>query len=257
MIPKIIHYCWLSNDPVPSDLQKYMESWKVQLPDYEFIKWDFSKFNKESSVWVSEAYDNKKYAFACDYIRLFALYNYGGIYMDMDIEVLRPFDDLLQHKYMIAKERPDQMWIEAGCFGSEKGNPFLEKCLEYYKDKHFVNDNGGIEDTPLPRIMAKIYSDNGYDFKLYDWHTFTNKSYTTGEINIEENSYAIHHFAGSWKSKEEQEVIKKAKKIRNEIVFVGPMLAFVYEKSYKCKEALKKGGIKELKTRISRFINKA
>ena len=64
MIPKIIHYCWLSNDPVPSDLQKYMQTWKVKLPDYEFIKWDFKRFPKGKSKWVDQAFDKKKYAFA-------------------------------------------------------------------------------------------------------------------------------------------------------------------------------------------------
>ena len=95
MIPKIIHYCWLSDDPVPETLQGYMKSWKEKLPDYEFILWNFNRFDKSSSIWVSQAFDNKKYAFAADYIRLYAVYNYGGIYMDMDIEVLKSFDDLL------------------------------------------------------------------------------------------------------------------------------------------------------------------
>lgn len=82
MIPKIIHYCWLSGDEVPENLKKCMDSWKKIIPDYEFVKWDFTKFDKSSSAWVSEAFDNRKYAFACDYIRLYAVYNYGGIYLD-------------------------------------------------------------------------------------------------------------------------------------------------------------------------------
>jgi Mannosyltransferase OCH1 and related enzymes len=95
MIPKIIHYCWLSNDPIPSNIQHYMDSWKKYLPDYEFIHWNFDKFDKSSSRWVSEAFDNKKYAFAADYIRLYALYHYGGIYLDMDVEVLKSFNPFL------------------------------------------------------------------------------------------------------------------------------------------------------------------
>ena len=87
MISKIIHYCWLSNDPIPADLQKCMESWKKYLPDYEFMLWNFERFPKSQSKWVSDAFDNKKYAFAADYIRLYALYNYGGIYLDMDVEI--------------------------------------------------------------------------------------------------------------------------------------------------------------------------
>mgnify|MGYP000909436519 FL=1 len=95
MIPKIIHYCWLSNDPIPESLQKCMNSWKEKIPDYQLKKWDFTTFPKSKSKWVEEAFDNKKYAFAADYIRLYAIYNEGGIYMDMDIEVIKRFDDLL------------------------------------------------------------------------------------------------------------------------------------------------------------------
>jgi mannosyltransferase OCH1-like enzyme len=79
MIPKIIHYCWLSNDPLPKDIQEYIDSWKEKLPEYQIMKWDFSIFDKSSSKWVEQAFDEKKYAFASDFIRLYAVYNYGGI----------------------------------------------------------------------------------------------------------------------------------------------------------------------------------
>lgn len=257
MIPKIIHYCWLSDDPVPENLQKYMDSWKRILTDYEFIKWDFTRFDKSSSVWVSEAFDNKKYAFACDYIRLYALYNYGGIYMDMDIEVLKSFDSLLNNDYMIAKERPDQKWIEAGCFGVTKGSQFIKQCLEYYKDKHFVNDNGVFEDTPLPRIMAKVYEDYHYEFNLLDWHTFTNKSYETGEVRTIDNSFAIHHFAGSWKEAKVKKAENNAASIRRKVPILGGSIAFLYIKGFKAIEAVKKGGFKELLIRSVRYIKKS
>ena len=91
MIPKIIHYCWLSKDPIPKDMQMFIDGWYEKLPDYEFMLWDFNRFDIHSSQWVKEAFSKKKYAFAADYIRLYALYNYGGIYMDMDVEVLKSF----------------------------------------------------------------------------------------------------------------------------------------------------------------------
>lgn len=74
MIPKTIHFCWLSNDEYPQKIEKCIKSWKKHLPDYEIIKWDFSRIDKEKSPWVSQAYDAKKYAFAADYIRVYALY---------------------------------------------------------------------------------------------------------------------------------------------------------------------------------------
>ena len=130
MIPKIIHYCWLSNDPIPTNLQKYMKSWEKYLPDYEFWLWDFNRFDINSSIWVKEAFEAKKYAFAADYIRCYALYNYGGIYLDMDVEVLKSFNDLLHLPYFLCQE--EKAPIEAAVIGSEKHNKLFEKMQEYY-----------------------------------------------------------------------------------------------------------------------------
>lgn len=197
MIPKIIHYCWLSNDPIPPDIKKYMETWRTLLPEYEFIKWDFTRFPKHKSDWVKEAFNDKKYAFAADLIRIYAVYNYGGIYMDMDIEVKRPFGDLLNSKYMFGYERTEGKGFEAGCFGAEKGNEFLKECLKYYKDRHFIVD--GVRDTvTLPQIMQKIYNDNHFKYNLLPNEYLTAKSYDTGEINVTSNTRTIHHFVGSW-----------------------------------------------------------
>ena len=132
MIPKIIHYCWLSNDPIPQKLKECMETWKEKLPDYEFILWNFDRFDKNSSIWVQQAFDNKKYAFAADYIRLFAIYNYGGIYMDMDIEVLKDFESLLNQNLMIAYENPEKTGkIPGGTFGYQAPECFYNHEYNY------------------------------------------------------------------------------------------------------------------------------
>ena len=124
MIPKVIHYCWLSGDPIPEKLQRCMDSWKKFLPDYEFVLWDLERFDIKTSQWVKEAFEARKYAFAADYIRLYAVYNYGGIYMDMDVEVVRPFDDLLASPYILGLESEKGVgW----CIWSRKIQPFFEK----------------------------------------------------------------------------------------------------------------------------------
>lgn len=221
MIPKIIHYCWLSNDPIPLELQNYMETWKEKLSDYEFIKWDFSRFDKLSSQWVCEAFDNKKYAFAADYIRLYAIYTMGGIYLDMDIEVLKSFNDLLNSEYMMAYERTSDFSIEAGCFGAEKGALFIENLLKTYENKHFVKEDGSFDMLPLPKIMARVMEQQHYNIKIMDWHTFTNKSYETGEESPIDRSYAIHHFAGSWKTEEEKYWINLSRELTNKYGVIG------------------------------------
>ncbi|MDR1147828.1 MAG: glycosyl transferase, partial [Spirochaetaceae bacterium] len=117
MIPKIIHYCWLSNDPIPENYERCMATWKAKLPDYEFILWDTARFDMNSVLWVKQAFDVKLYACAADYIRLYAVYSRGGIYLDMDMEVVKPFDELLKADTMLAYENNVNHNIEAGCFG--------------------------------------------------------------------------------------------------------------------------------------------
>ena len=193
MIPKIIHYCWLSNDPIPQDLQNYMQTWKEKLSGYEFMLWNFDRFDINSSLWVKQAFENKKYAFAADYIRLYAVYNYGGIYMDMDIDVLKSFDDLLDAPLMLAYENEAQSGIEAGCFGAEKHNPVIKEMLDWYADRPFVSMNG----YTCPRVMIS-YTKKYPQLHIYTHDYFTCKSYRTGLIETTENSHTIHHFAGSW-----------------------------------------------------------
>lgn len=211
MIPKIIHWCWLSDDPIPESLQKCMDSWKVYLPDYEFIHWNFDRFPRGKSKWVDEAFDNKKYAFAADYIRLYALYNYGGIYLDMDVEVCKPFDPLLSSCIMLGKEASG--YPEVAAFGVEKGAHWIKICLDRYSDRHFILPNGKLDTYPLPMVVNDVLRSNNYKFKevispaqdiidnvipIYPSEFFGPKSHKTKEIIKTENTYAIHHFAASW-----------------------------------------------------------
>lgn len=213
MIPKIIHYCWLSDNPVPDNLQIYMDSWHKHMPGYEYVKWDFSRFDINSSIWVKEAFENKKYAFAADYIRIYALYTMGGIYLDMDVEVLKSFDNLLNRKEILCYESGTGK-PEVAAFGAEKGCQWLKPCLDYYQNRHFVKDDGSLDTRPLPHIVYDIVIEKGFNFCLcesldiFEQHKnsilifpcdyFSPKSYHTGIIKKTNNTYSIHHFTGSW-----------------------------------------------------------
>ena len=98
MIPKIIHYCWFGGKPKPELAEKCIESWKKFCPDYEIVEWNEGNFNINSNLYVKQAYEAKKYAFVTDYVRLYALYTQGGIYMDTDVMVLKPLDEYLNHE---------------------------------------------------------------------------------------------------------------------------------------------------------------
>ncbi|MBO4264022.1 MAG: glycosyl transferase [Bacteroidales bacterium] len=212
-IPKIIHYCWLSGDPVPKQLQLYMKSWQEVLPDYEFIKWDFTRFDKASSPWVSEAFDKRKYAFSADYIRMYALYTMGGIYLDMDVEVLKSFNDFLDEPYFLCFER-DTPCPEMATFGAQKGCGWVGLMLEYYRDRHFVREDGTFDTLPLPQVTKNVLESHGYRFVPYadkadgpaddkaiyvrPYDFFSPKSCETEKINITPNTCSIHRFASSW-----------------------------------------------------------
>lgn len=226
MIPKIIHYCWLSGDLIPEKLEKCMKSWKEKLPDYEFMLWDKNRFDIDSILWTKQAYEVKKYAFAADYIRLYAVYTYGGIYLDMDVEILKSFNNLLESKYILGFEGKEG--IEAGIFGAEKNADWVKTCLDYYSDRSFIQDNGTYDIRPLPCIMYEIISKKYSHLKLLPFDYLTAKSYKTGKITVTENTITIHHFAGSW-------VSKKYKIIRGLYLFIerNRFLFTLYQITYK------------------------
>lgn len=218
MIPKIIHFCWLSDEPYPEKIQKCIDSWHKYLPDYEFIHWNYDRFPRGTSKWVDDAFDNKKYAFAADYIRLYALYNYGGIYLDTDVEVLKSFDDLLHLPYILGKENT-QHGIEAAVLGAEKGAEWIKICFDHYTNRNFILESGKYDMTVLPQIMLNriglkyriIDINDTNDFILddsilcrfpIDW--FSPKSWETGIITLTKNSRSIHHFTGTWLPKYRQ-----------------------------------------------------
>lgn len=142
MIPRKIHFCWLSGDEYPPLIKHCIDTWHKIMPDYEIVLWDRKRFDVNSVSWVKEAFEAKKYAFAADYIRLYAVYTEGGIYLDSDVEVLKVFDDLLQYKSFIGFEAATEN-VEAAVFGAEAGCEWCKKAMEFYHDKHFCMDECG------------------------------------------------------------------------------------------------------------------
>ena len=141
MIPKIIHFCWLSGEQYPYLVEKCIKSWRDNLPDYEIMCWDLKRFDINCCRYTKEAFLEKKYAFASDYIRLYALYHFGGIYLDSDIEVLKSFDDLLNLKAFTCFHKMS-MTLSPWIIGSEKGNKIIKEFLDYYEERSFYNENG-------------------------------------------------------------------------------------------------------------------
>ena len=156
MIPKIIHYCWMSGEPFPDLIKDCIESWKNLLPDYKIVEWNKENFDVNMSIFTKEAFEEKKYAFVSDYVRLHALYNYGGIYLDSDIKVLKSFNDLLSNNAFSGFESKDRIgvWLIA----SEKNNPLIKEMLDCYNNKHFRKLDGTLDlTTALHRYQSLFF----------------------------------------------------------------------------------------------------
>lgn len=227
MIPKIIHYCWLSGDTYPMKIQKCLKTWENIIPEYQFILWNWQKCKDEGIInnWILEAYEKKKYAFASDYIRLYAIHKYGGIYLDTDVEIIKPFNQLLHLPYFIGAEAKGTR-IEIAAFGAQKECEWIKHCLDYYNNRHFIMNNGNFDMKVMPDIIHeiinkhyKIYnitSINSFvnDSKIFnvfpnDWfcaNVYKNPKDTNPSYIISKNTYCIHHFANSWI---ERNIIKK------------------------------------------------
>lgn len=206
MIPKIIHYCWFGRGKMPVMANRCIDSWKQFLPDYELRLWNEDSFDINKVPYVKQAYEARKFAFVTDYVRLYALYSVGGIYMDTDVEVLKPLDDLLHLPAFSGFESEHE--IPTGIMASEQHNPWAEEQLGYYKDRQFRQPDGSYDLTTNVELISRSMAANGFQlrnsYQVYkNWIHIFQKDYfcpksRSGRITLTPNTYCIHHFEGSW-----------------------------------------------------------
>ncbi|MCQ5184593.1 glycosyltransferase family 32 protein [Phascolarctobacterium faecium] len=208
MIPKVIHYCWFGGKPLPEDVKRYIKTWKKYCPDYEIKEWNESNFDVKQNQYCREAYEAKKWAFVSDYVRLKVLYDYGGIYMDTDVEVCKPLDDLLSYSFLSGFETENQ--IQTGVVAAGLDNKLVSYLLSYYAEKDFKNKDGSYDMTTNVITITKMLKDK-YHIKLnntfqifgdnnaiFPLEYFCAKDFFSGKVLKTENTYTIHHFNGSW-----------------------------------------------------------
>ena len=232
MIPKVIHYCWLSNDPYPDKIRKCMDTWKKVLPDYQIKLWNTENFDmSKAPAYVREAFEQRKWAFASDYIRMYALYTEGGVYLDSDVKILKSFDEFLNYKFFTSLEYHSKqiemtgamdmiddrgnrikegfvsgIQIQAAVMGSEAGCQFVKDVLDDYEKREFIypegsNGTGVISPFVYARVMEK------YGFKYLDkdqalednMMVFRSEIFAGNKYEATPASYAIHYCAHSWK----------------------------------------------------------
>lgn len=206
-IPKIIHYCWFGNNPLPDSVLECIKTWKQYMPDYKIIEWNESNFDLNINSYVKEAYENKKWAFVSDYVRLYALKKYGGIYFDTDVEVLKKFDNFLNCDAFIGFESDSQ--FSTAIIGSKPNGKWVSNILDYYNNRHFVLEDGTFDYTTNVVVITDITksmfnfnaSNSNQNFKglsIYSKDYFSPKDALTSKIELTENSFCIHHFSATW-----------------------------------------------------------
>ncbi len=206
-IPKVIHYCWFGGQEKPSIVKKCMASWERYLPDYQIVEWKEDNINLEINQYVKEAYQAGKFAFVSDYVRVHALYHYGGIYLDTDVEIFKSLDPFLQHDSFWGFEQEN--FIATSTIGAAKGNKLIKLFLDSYEDIHFVNQDGSFNEFTNVAKITEILSNKGLVLNgelqemngmatFYPQTYFSPYDYINCRKFITEDTYAMHLFHKSW-----------------------------------------------------------
>ncbi len=219
MIPKIIHYCWFGGGEKPAVAKKCIESWKKFCPDFEIHEWNEDNCDYLAIPFMAEAYRAKKYAFVSDVMRLLVLEQYGGVYFDTDVEIIRAFDDLLVYKAFFGFETYEFVNTGIG-FGAEAHNSIVEQMLREYEPlldgRHGVVGCPGLNTDALLKFGLK---QNGRlqeldDVMIFPADYFNPMDSTTGKLTKTENTYSIHRYSMSWIPKKTQIRVKIGRRVR-------------------------------------------
>lgn len=233
MIPNVIHYCWFSDDEMPPIVKKCIDSWHRYCPDYEFRLWDMESIRDIDVPYLREALECRKWAFAADYVRLWAVEKYGGIYLDSDIQLLKSLDEFRGCRMFIGREEPFHVrrwrplqFLTSHIFGAEAHHPFLKDCLLYYTTRHFhITDEVRLPELLrcdyriAPEIQALIAKNYGYDARVSEdrlqhcsegLEIYPSSVLGRGLIPLEE-SVCLHHGLASWTTSEHSVVAEPAK----------------------------------------------
>ena len=260
MIPKIIHYCWFGGNKKSAFIRSCIESWQKYMPDYKIRCWTEKDFDVNSVPFVKEAYEAKKWAFAADYVRFYALYTEGGIYLDTDVKVLKPFDEEWLHydffsgheyhpglfdNYGAKKlnslylpinegEDIDGFSVNSAVMASKPNHPYVKDCLEAYNKMHFVAEDGSIKNIKeiiVGAIISRVAEKYGYVYqdKLQvlneNMLILPSNIFVGNSMLLDKDSYAIHLITGSWTEKNSYE--RFLFDMRHNCPQIYPLFAFV------------------------------
>lgn len=205
-IPRMIHYCWFGGNEIPGKYRRYIETWKEKNPNYEIKKWDETNYDVSKNRYMAEAYSKGKWAFVSDYARIDIVNEYGGIYLDCDVEVLKAFDSLLCNSLFCGFEYNKMINLGLG-FGATAHHPYLERLIELYHSLSFLKNDGDMNLTPCTVYQTETIKEYGIkpdgSFQKTDLITVFPRSafapisyFRMGEPC--EATYSMHHYDASW-----------------------------------------------------------
>ena len=221
-IPKIIHYFWVGGNPLPGQFQKFIDSWKFYNPEYEIIRWDEKNYDFSKNQYMKEAYESKAWGFVPDYARLDVIYQYGGVYLDTDVEAIRGFDPLLCDDAFFGMGCADRINIGVG-FGAVPGNILIKELRDYYNDKHFCNSDGSKNRVACYYYQHPIFKRYGFQIKseyqkidnmvVYPPEVLSAKGTDGFGDFFSEKTLSIHHGSGTWITAQEQKEMQELEKM--------------------------------------------
>lgn len=225
MIPRVIHYCWFGGNPLPELAKKCIASWKKFFPDYEIKEWNETNYDVKKIPYIAQAYDAKKYAFVSDFARFDILYQYGGIYFDTDVEVIKSLDDIVARGAFAGVERTGSAGsLNAGLgIASPAASEIYKEILNSYRQSSFLRKDGSMDLTTVVDRVSAIFKKRGLKdsseiqtvagVTVYPADYFCPINPATGELKITENTRTIHHYAATWTIP----LRKKYMKLRNQL----------------------------------------
>jgi len=206
MMPHVIHYCWFGGAPLPPKAERCLASWSRHFPDWEIRRWDESNYDVRTIPYTAQAYTMRKYAFVSDYARFDIIYRYGGVYFDTDVEVIRPFDDILCRGAFMGMEGK---LVNPGLgIGAESGHPLYAEILQYYESLAFTDTHGRRLPGTVVGHTTDVLRRHGYRYDsieqniegiiIYPNDYFNPFDDITGRLSITSHTHSIHHYAKSW-----------------------------------------------------------
>ena len=260
MIPKIIHYCWFGGKKLGEQEKKCIDSWKKYLPDYEIKLWNEKNYDINKNKYIQQAYKEKKYAFVSDYVRFDVLYQFGGIYFDTDVEVIKNLEDIIEQGAFMGREAGiAKLAVAPGLgIGAEAGNLFYKEVLDYYDSLAFIKEDGSYNMVTVVNYTTNLLLKYGLKdvnsiqevrkIKIYPEDFFCPMNSWTKEVVITENTRTIHHYAASWISEEQKKMNEEIKRISKYVGLFWAGVIVIYKYEYK-KNGIR-GVIKITKNKI-------